>query len=32
VTLKDRTEPRWQKDFVALLSRQALPAKLERAR
>jgi LysR family transcriptional regulator for metE and metH len=32
VRLKDRTEPRWQKDFVALLSRQALPAKLERAR
>ena len=32
VRLKDRTEPRWQKDFVALLSRQALPARMERAR
>lgn len=28
VTLKDRTEPKWQREFVTLLSRQALPAKL----
>jgi LysR family transcriptional regulator for metE and metH len=32
VTLKDRVEPRWQREFIALLSRQALPARLERAR
>jgi LysR family transcriptional regulator for metE and metH len=31
-TLKDRVEPKWQKEFVALLARQALPAKLDRAR
>jgi LysR family transcriptional regulator for metE and metH len=31
-TLKDRVEPKWQKEFVTLLARQALPAKLERAR
>ena len=32
VTLKDRVEPKWQKEFVALLAKQALPAKLDRAR
>lgn len=32
VTLKDRVEPKWQKEFVSLLSKQALPAKLDRAR
>ncbi len=32
VTLKDRLEPKWQKEFVTLLSRQALPAKMDRAR
>jgi LysR family transcriptional regulator for metE and metH len=32
VTLKDRVEPKWQKEFVNLLARQALPAKLERSR
>ncbi len=32
VTLTDRVEPKWQKEFVALLSRQALPAKMERVR
>src|SRR4029079_5926606 len=31
VTLKDRIEPKWQKEFVSLLSRQALPARMERA-
>jgi LysR family transcriptional regulator for metE and metH len=30
VTLRDRVEPKWQKEFVALLSKQALPAKMER--
>jgi LysR family transcriptional regulator for metE and metH len=30
VTLKDRVEPKWQREFVNLLSRQALPAKLAR--
>jgi LysR family transcriptional regulator for metE and metH len=30
VSLRDRAEPKWQKEFVALLARQALPAKLER--
>ena len=28
--LRDRVEPKWQKEFVALLSKQALPAKAER--
>lgn len=32
VTLKDRVEPKWQKEFINLLARQALPAKLDRAR
>lgn len=32
VTLRDRVEPKWQKEFVSLLSRQALPAKMERVR
>ncbi len=32
VTLKDRVEPKWQKEFVAMLAKQALPAKLDRAR
>lgn len=32
VTLKDRVEPKWQKEFIALLARQALPARLEKAR
>src|SRR5918996_507808 len=27
VTLRDRVEPKWQREFVALLSHQALPAK-----
>ena len=31
-TLKDRVEPKWQREFVSLLSRQALPARLDRAR
>jgi LysR family transcriptional regulator for metE and metH len=30
VTLKHRVEPKWQREFVSLLSRQALPAKLAR--
>jgi LysR family transcriptional regulator, regulator for metE and metH len=30
--LKDRVEPKWQKEFVSLLSKQALPAKMDRAR
>ena len=30
VTLRDRVEPKWQREFVSLLSRQALPAKLAR--
>jgi LysR family transcriptional regulator, regulator for metE and metH len=30
VTLRDRVEPKWQREFVALLSRQALPAKSAR--
>lgn len=32
VCLRDRVEPKWQKEFVSLLSKQALPAKLDRAR
>jgi hypothetical protein len=32
VRLRDRVEPKWQKEFVSLLSRQALPAKMERIR
>jgi LysR family transcriptional regulator for metE and metH len=32
VRLTDRLEPKWQKEFVALLSRHALPAKMERVR
>src|SRR5688572_1441890 len=32
VTLRDRIEPKWQKEFVSLLSRQALPAKMDRIR
>ena len=32
VTLKDRVEPKWQREFVSLLARQALPAKMEKAR
>jgi len=31
VTLRDRVEPKWQKEFVSLLSRQAMPAKVQRA-
>jgi LysR family transcriptional regulator, regulator for metE and metH len=30
VTLRDRVEPKWQREFVALLSHQALPAKKAR--
>jgi LysR family transcriptional regulator for metE and metH len=30
VTLRDRVEPKWQREFVALLSRQALPARVAR--
>lgn len=30
VTLRDRVEPKWQREFVTLLSRQALPAKTRR--
>ncbi|MEW6322590.1 MAG: LysR substrate-binding domain-containing protein [Acidobacteriota bacterium] len=30
VTLRDRPEPRWQREFITLLSRQALPARLDR--
>lgn len=30
VSLRDRVEPKWQREFVTLLSRQALPAKLAR--
>lgn len=30
VTLRDRTEPKWQREFVSLLSRKALPAQLAR--
>jgi LysR family transcriptional regulator, regulator for metE and metH len=30
VTLRDRVEPKWQGEFVTLLSRQALPAKIAR--
>jgi LysR family transcriptional regulator for metE and metH len=30
VTLRDRVEPKWQREFVTLLSRQALPAKVAR--
>ena len=30
VTLRERVEPKWQREFVNLLSRQALPAKLAR--
>jgi hypothetical protein len=30
VALRDRVEPKWQREFIALLSKQALPAKLER--
>jgi LysR family transcriptional regulator, regulator for metE and metH len=32
VTLKDRAEPKWQKEFVSMLARHALPAKMDRAR
>jgi LysR family transcriptional regulator for metE and metH len=32
VTLRDRVQPKWQKEFVTLLSKQALPAKMDRAR
>lgn len=32
VTLKERAEPKWQKEFLGLLSKQALPARLERVR
>ena len=32
VTLRDRVEPKWQREFISLLSKQALPAKMERAR
>ncbi len=32
VTLRDRVEPKWQKEFVSLLARQALPAKMDRIR
>ena len=31
VTLRDRVEPKWQREFVSLLARQALPAKSARA-
>jgi LysR family transcriptional regulator for metE and metH len=31
-TLQDRPEPLWQREFVALLARQSLPARLARAR
>lgn len=30
VTLKDRAEPKWQREFIALLARRALPARLDR--
>lgn len=30
VTLKDRAEPKWQREFITLLSRQALPAKIDK--
>jgi LysR family transcriptional regulator, regulator for metE and metH len=30
VWLRDRVEPKWQKEFIGLLSKQALPAKLDR--
>jgi LysR family transcriptional regulator for metE and metH len=30
VTLRDRVEPKWQREFVTLLSRQALPARAGR--
>jgi LysR family transcriptional regulator for metE and metH len=30
VTLKDRAEPKWQREFIALLSRQALPARIDK--
>lgn len=30
VTLKDRPEPKWQREFIALLARQALPAKIDK--
>jgi LysR family transcriptional regulator for metE and metH len=30
VTLRDRVEPKWQREFVTLLSRQALPATIAR--
>lgn len=30
VTRRDRVEPKWQREFVTLLSRQALPAKIAR--
>jgi LysR family transcriptional regulator for metE and metH len=32
VTLRDRPQPDWQKEFVTLLARQALPARLDRKR
>ena len=31
-TLRSRPEPKWQKDFVALMAAKALPAKVTRAR
>jgi LysR family transcriptional regulator for metE and metH len=30
--LRDRHEPKWQREFVSLLAKQALPVKLDRAR
>jgi LysR family transcriptional regulator for metE and metH len=30
VTLRDRPEPKWQREFIALLGRQALPAKIDK--
>jgi LysR family transcriptional regulator for metE and metH len=30
VTLRDRPEPKWQREFISLLARQALPAKVEK--
>jgi LysR family transcriptional regulator for metE and metH len=32
VTLRDRPEPKWQREFVDLLSQRALPVRLARAR
>jgi hypothetical protein len=31
VTLRARPEPRWQQEFISLLSRQALPARFAAA-